>query len=383
MKVGIMVFDDGVGGADAVVKKYLECIDLEEIVIITCDGNELYFSELNRYKVISIGSISDNDLVNKTINKVKHILRMDSSQRVKKKMRLYANKITKIIKDEKIDIMHAHLMQAIYCLSCVNVPVKKIATIHDSHGLDGEGFKLFSYQTTKEMFSKMDCVTSAVQYFFDLFEVNNILLKNKVLIPNGVNPCEYSDRKGIKYNESLFNIVFLGGDLIVKGSDYLAEATEILQTKFNDTNICIHVLRTVSEKSDFYNYIIKHNLIKYFDFVGYVNGGKHIDYMKSADLFILPSRTEGAANTLLEAIGLGLCVVATNVGGTPEIIKNGVNGLLCNCSAEDLAEKIHSLIINEPLRMSIVHNNKTYSQHFLWKNIAEQYLETYREVFMG
>ncbi len=52
------------------------------------------------------------------------------------------------------------------------------------------------------------------------------------------------------------------------------------------------------------------------------------DVMRSLDVFVLPSRTEGISNTVLEAMASGLAVVATNVGGNPELVVPGETGLL-------------------------------------------------------
>ena len=48
----------------------------------------------------------------------------------------------------------------------------------------------------------------------------------------------------------------------------------------------------------------------------------------AADLVVLPSRSEGIANVALEAMALGRPLVATAVGGTPEVVPDGVAGLL-------------------------------------------------------
>jgi glycosyltransferase involved in cell wall biosynthesis len=53
-----------------------------------------------------------------------------------------------------------------------------------------------------------------------------------------------------------------------------------------------------------------------------------LGYYRAADIFVLPSRTEGLSNALLEAMATELPVVATAVGGAPDIVEHGVNGLL-------------------------------------------------------
>jgi L-malate glycosyltransferase len=61
-------------------------------------------------------------------------------------------------------------------------------------------------------------------------------------------------------------------------------------------------------------------------FTGQVNDS--LSYLQTADLFVLPSATEGLSNSLLEALSTGLPVLATAVGGTPDVISNRENGYL-------------------------------------------------------
>lgn len=63
-------------------------------------------------------------------------------------------------------------------------------------------------------------------------------------------------------------------------------------------------------------------------FTGQVPRAEVPAYLKAADLFVLNSRYEGLPHVVLEALAAGKPVVATSVGGTPEVVQHGVNGLL-------------------------------------------------------
>lgn len=65
-------------------------------------------------------------------------------------------------------------------------------------------------------------------------------------------------------------------------------------------------------------------------------------YLQSSDLFVLPSAAEGLSNALLEALAVGLPCIATAVGGTPDVIVDGVNGLLIT---PDKADELRTALL--------------------------------------
>ncbi|WP_394472652.1 TIGR03088 family PEP-CTERM/XrtA system glycosyltransferase [Roseateles sp. DC23W] len=66
------------------------------------------------------------------------------------------------------------------------------------------------------------------------------------------------------------------------------------------------------------------------------------------DIFALPSQAEGISNTLLEAMACGCAPVATDVGGNPELVEPGVNGLLVPARDSAALASALGLLVNEP-----------------------------------
>jgi sugar transferase (PEP-CTERM/EpsH1 system associated) len=80
--------------------------------------------------------------------------------------------------------------------------------------------------------------------------------------------------------------------------------------------------------------------------------GDVAEFMQQLDIFVLPSQAEGISNTILEAMSTGLPVIATNVGGNPELVDDGVTGLLTPAGdPAAMAEKILDYVQNPEKRL--------------------------------
>ena len=89
-------------------------------------------------------------------------------------------------------------------------------------------------------------------------------------------------------------------------------------------------------------------LIPSFSFLGHRNDVAA--RLGRADIFVLPSRSEAFPNAVLEAMAAGLPIVASAVGGIPELIDDNSNGLLVPAGdSEALAERLCRLMADEPL----------------------------------
>jgi glycosyltransferase involved in cell wall biosynthesis len=78
------------------------------------------------------------------------------------------------------------------------------------------------------------------------------------------------------------------------------------------------------------------------------------DWMRSIDVFIMSSESESFPNALLEAMACECCVIGSRVGGIPELVTDGVNGLLfASRDLDSLTEKLALVINNEGLRKEL------------------------------
>lgn len=88
-------------------------------------------------------------------------------------------------------------------------------------------------------------------------------------------------------------------------------------------------------------------------------------YIKAADAFVLNSGYEGLSHFLLEAQALGIPTAASDVGGNPEVITDGQNGLLFPYKDKKAIEKaIHKLLTDEPFRKKVIARSKRKAAKF-------------------
>ncbi|MDL2294050.1 glycosyltransferase family 4 protein [Ruminococcaceae bacterium OttesenSCG-928-D13] len=102
--------------------------------------------------------------------------------------------------------------------------------------------------------------------------------------------------------------------------------------------------------------------------------------MKQADIFCLPSYSEGFSTTILEAAALAACIVTTRTGGSPELIQNGESGILLDGHDPASIEKALLRCAESPaLRAGMGAKARAAVQaRFTWQRTAEKLLEIAR-----
>lgn len=103
------------------------------------------------------------------------------------------------------------------------------------------------------------------------------------------------------------------------------------------------------------------------------------EMLRAFDLFVLPSLGEGISNTILEAMASGLPVVATNVGGNPELVEEGITGTLVPSAQPDAMAQALLKYLENPLRMDIQGRTARLraESRFSLEAMAKDYLAVY------
>jgi glycosyltransferase involved in cell wall biosynthesis len=114
-------------------------------------------------------------------------------------------------------------------------------------------------------------------------------------------------------------------------------------------------------------------------FLGLVSGQDKVNLLRSAVLFVCPSRREAFANVILEALAAGLPVVASDVDGNPELVHDGKHGLLFpNADDAALAQRLQRLLATPACLVRMQAAIPAFIQNFDWPLVAERYWHLYR-----
>ena len=127
--------------------------------------------------------------------------------------------------------------------------------------------------------------------------------------------------------ENIKNFVFVGRLIKSKGVDFLLEAVKEVITK----NIPIHldIVGSGPEDNSLKTYAETLGVFPHVRFCGHISDRKELtDIYANADVFVLPSLTEGFPRVIYESIENGLLIVSTDVGGIPSFIRHKKNGIL-------------------------------------------------------
>ena len=280
-------------------------------------------------------------------------------------------KTISIIKKIKPDIVCAQSMSMGVIGFFAKVAFKQRYAIY-CRGSDIYGPSLFGRVIAKTLLKNADAVIALTQDMRN--RIQSIYRREIFVVPNGFelkeNPASPKRAEKFQINDRS-SIIFVGTLRPVKGLQYLILAMGTVKQEIPNAELLI--VGDGPQKEYLKELVRRENLGQAVSFAGKVDNEKIPEYLASSDIFVLPSLSEGFPTVLLEAAAYGLPIVATNVSGNSEIIKDGENGFLV--SPEDpacLSDKITALLKNRELMGKISDNNKKMANEFSWSKITSE-----------
>lgn len=298
--------------------------------------------------------------------------------------------LKKIIKKEKIDLLHAHVWNPASCryaLMLKKIPI--ITTEHDPFKLNF--IKDFFKKRTLKNIKKIVTVSKNNKKILETLYPDH--KKKMMVIHNGIDTDWWKsqllrlaeeDWTGIK--KHLFHakkdtlIITSIGELHErKGHKYLIEAMLEITQEF--PNVKLVLIGEGKEKENLEKLIKKLDLKR-----NVVLAGRQKDIpklLKSSDIFCLPSKREAFGLVNAEAMMAELPVVASEAGGIPEIVKTDETGIIVPPkNSKEIAKAIIKLIKNPETRKKMGHAGKErVLKKFDTKLMAKEYENLYEESF--
>lgn len=302
----------------------------------------------------------------------------------------YLLALSKLVYTNKIDIIHSHLFGNNFYgfLASLITKRKVIFTIHGEDCFKSRNRILF-YKSVAPFVSKIVTVSKPL-YRFLIDEL--CIRKEKVsLIPNGINTSFFRHRIGLENHKKKIGLPLdvpiigaIGNISPVKGYDILLNAAINVHNEI--PNACFVIVGGTSQHYEEYMkdlraLAITKNITDKVFFLGKRDDVEEI--LPLFDVYVLPSRSEGTSIALLEAMASGRPIIATNVGGTPDIIESNKTGIII--PPEDpysLSNAIIKLLKNSSLAKGLSERAQlVVEKEFSIDSMLTNYMSLYEEIY--
>ena len=296
-------------------------------------------------------------------------------------------KLRELIKREHYDIIHCHtpvggMLARLAASSARKNGTRVIYTAHGFHFYDGAPLKnwLLYYPVEKFLSRYTDTLITINQQDYQRakkFKAKEVRLVSGVGIDRNIFSCgesriDISHEFGIPENTFIISTV---GELI-KRKNYptLLSIMEELKEK---NVVCLICGRGVMQK-DLEQYVEQHNMREFVKFLGFRNDVSRI--LKGSDVFVFTSFQEGLPVAVMEAMGCGKPIIASNIRGNADLVSDGVNGfLLSPTDVDGYVQKINYLIDNP----SVIHDMGEKSSEMVQPFVIENVLQEMKAIYFS
>ena len=298
-------------------------------------------------------------------------------------------KVKKILKQIKPDIVYMHSSKAGAIGRIALAFNFRIPVLYNAHGwyfnaTISKKKKKFFALIEKMLALKTKMIINISKSEYDSAIKNKIAPEKKMcIIENGIDFDKFKDNN--KYRKETREKYNIKDEEIVIGvvgrlSEQKDPMTMIKAFKLvNDvkSNTKLMYVGSGNLEEDVKEYAKQAGILDKIIITGWVSNVE--EYIPVFDIAVLPSKWEGFGLVLIEYMACDKPIVASDIGGIPDIIKDKENGLLCKCNDyKDLSEKLLYLINNNEIAYRMIENNIDYRKKYDIKLVVKKYEELFK-----
>ena len=188
------------------------------------------------------------------------------------------------------------------------------------------------------------------------------------VIPNAVDVAQFENLNP-PVEETPLPVGFIGRLDPIKRLPYLVRAAGLLRDR-----VRLHIFGEGSQRPELERLIRQMRLAEIVTLHGVVPRPQ--DALRKIGLLVLPSKAEGFGLVLIEAMAAGVPVLATNVPGIRDVVRDGETGILVPCEAHALAAGLERLVESPELRRKLATvGREDVRRRFTWSAVLPQYRE--------
>lgn len=269
-------------------------------------------------------------------------------------------KFAKVLFVDKPDLIHIHSsfgpsfyrkIPFIYMAVLAGKPV-----INHIHGANFDEFYIKAStrrkRIIKKIYNKCEMLIALSEEWKDKLSI--IVPEKKIAIVENYSVLHEDALRERNKRESNHIVLFLGELGKRKGCFDIPEVMEQIVKQIPDIKFILAGVGTAQDEMLIRRLVKEKRLEENVEFPGWVRGELKDKLLRKADVFYLPSYNEGMPMSILDAMGYGLPIVSTNVGGIPKIVQDKVNGYCVEPGdIARMAKAIESLIEKKRRKASI------------------------------
>lgn len=288
-------------------------------------------------------------------------------------------RLRRIILKYKPDVIHTHSYALKYAI-VAKTGLHCQPLVHTIHNLADKETTKSNLILEKILFQKRDAVPVAISPLIkrSIMEYYNLASDYVPMIFNGIDVEKYEPKTEYSFMNDEIRIIHIGRFQEQKNHEMIIEAMSMLAAQY--PKVKLYLFGEGPLKNEIQELVIREKLNGNVIFAG-MTRSPDIE-LKRSDLFILPSKWEGMPITLIEAMACALPIVATPVGGVPDMVQDQNSALLVKNCAQSLADGIERLIKDESLRKKLGKNARKNVISFSSREMGKEYLNLYEKTYL-